>query len=198
MQSCLTTRDELYSEGSHYSTFFTFLLQKFDSLFPEYFQEIYDPNMVASTIHAHDDSLAGFRLVYKHGRADPAQWTLIYQSDEFIDCLIDFFSAIEPRIAAEITWEKGKNELSSITTELLSFLRTETFLHNALQRMSKANAFSSGRADSGRKPWAYLSGGTVETLLKTYFCREGEYTKEEKRFENESEFLILLDFGKAN
>ncbi len=43
-----------------------------------------------------------------------------------------------------------------------------------------------------KKPWAYVSGGTITTLLKTYFCRESELTQEEKWVENESELLIFL------
>ncbi len=192
MQSCISTRDELYAEGSQLSTFFTFLLEKFDSLFPEYFQEIYDPNMVEPHIQPHDDSLAGFRLVYKHGRMDPSQWTLIYNSEEYIDSLCDFFSSVEQRITAQISWEEGKKDISLITTKLLSFLRTDVFLKGALERISKAQAATAQRADPNRKPWAYLSGAGVETLLKTYFCREGDYTKEDKRFENESELLIFI------
>jgi hypothetical protein len=185
MQSCLSLRDELYAEGSHYSNFISFLLEKYDALFPEYFQEIYDPNMAQPNVELHEDSLAGFRLVYKHGRIDPSQWTLIYREEEYIDSLCDFFSSIEPRIAPEIEWEDGKKELSFLTTALLSFLRGSAFIKAAHERVSRGGAAS-------KKPWAYLSGGGVETLLKTYFCRENEYTKEEKRLENSSELLIFI------
>lgn len=184
MQTCLSIRDELYAEGSHYSNFFSFLLEKYDALFPEYFQEIYDPNMAVPNVQPHEDSLAGFRLVYKHGRIDPSQWTLIYAPDAYVDTLCDFFSSIESRIAAEIQWEGGKKELSSLTTALLSFLQSPAFLQAAIERVS--------RTQGGRKPWAYLSGGGVETLLKTYFCREGDLTKEEKRLENASDLLIFI------
>jgi len=188
MQSCLTLRDQLYEEGSHYSTLFKFLLEKYDALFPEYFQEIYDPNRVDPTIQLHEDSPAGFRLVYKHGRADPSQWTLIYDAEGYIDCLVDFFTAVETRIAVDMEWEEGKKEFSSITTALLALVRSDAFLHSALQRVSQ-------RSDRGKKtPWSYTSGGTVDTLLKTYFCREGDFTKEEKKVENENElFTFIVD-----
>lgn len=180
MQSCMTVRDDLYEQGKNLSSFFSFLLEQYDVLFPEYFQEIYDPNMVEPNVQPLADSLAGFRLVYKHGRMDPSQWTLIYNSEEYIHCLVDFFSSTESRIAAEIQWEEGKKELSAITGALLVHLRTDIFLQNAYQRVPKA------------KPWGYLSGGTILSLLKTYFRKESDLGKEEKRPENEGELLTFL------
>lgn len=177
MQACLNIRDDLYAQGEHYSKFFTFLLDQYSALLSEYFQEIYDPNLVESHVDPHQDSLAGFRLIYKHGRADPSLWTPIYDAEQYSNALCDFFSAVESRVSAEIPWEEGKKELTAITTALLSHLRTDLFLQSAIQRTSH------------KKPWAYLSGGTVDTLLKTYFCREQDFTKEEKKFETETELL---------
>ncbi len=37
-----------------------------------------------------------------------------------------------------------------------------------------------------KKPWAYTSGGTMTTLLKSYFRREGEITEEPKRMRAKS------------
>lgn len=193
MQACIRLRDDLYAEATHYSTFFSFLLEKYDALFPEYFQEIYDPNMVQLNIQPHEDSLAGFRLVYKHGRNDPSQWTLIDHAEQYIHSLIDFFSTIEPRIAVEINWEEGKKELVSLTTALIAHLRSDVFINSALQRTAQAHGLQEKNASGNHNtPWAYISGGGVETLLKTYFCRESEYTTEEKRVENESELLIFV------
>jgi hypothetical protein len=186
MQACLNMRDDLYAQGEHYSKFFAFLLDQYSKVFAEYFQEIYDPNLVASHVDPHQDSLAGFRLIYKHGRADPSLWTAIYDAQQFIEALSDFFSAVESRISAEISWEEGKKELSAITTTLLNHLRTDLFLQSALQRASP------------RKPWSYLSGGTVDTLLKTYFSREQDFTKEDKKFETETELLnFIVDLFKG-
>ncbi len=189
MHSCLQIRDTLYNEASHYSMLFAFLLEKYDALFPEYFQEIYDPQMIDAPAVLHDDSLAGFRLVYKYGRTDPYAWTLIYKKEEFVDCLIDFFSTTESRIAAEAHWEGARNEISHITTELLSHVRSEAFIQSAKERTGK---MPSEKPNTKREPWAYTSGGNVTTLLKTYFCRESEYTYEQKWVENESELLIFL------
>ncbi|HEY2810135.1 MAG TPA: hypothetical protein VGJ00_01930 [Rhabdochlamydiaceae bacterium] len=190
MRSCLEIRDKFEAQGEHYANLFNFLLKHYATLFPEYFQEIYDPQMLEAQSSVYEDSLAGFRLVYKHGRQDPILWTLIYDEATYIDCLSDFFSMAEGRIAVEITYEEGKKDLAEITTALLNFVRTESFMQGAVKRVAQKE--HSGKPHKEKKPWAYLSGGTVDTLLKTYFTREGEYTKEEKWVDNESELLIFI------
>ena len=108
MRSCLEMRDAVYSKGSNYSNLFSFLVKQYDEKFPEYFQEIYDAEMQDFQGDLYEDSPAGFRLVYKHGRPDPSLWTLIYKADQYIDSLLDFFSATESQIAAACEWEWGR------------------------------------------------------------------------------------------
>lgn len=204
MRSCLDDRDSLYSRGSNYSKLFSFLVKQYDEKFPEYFQEIYDAEMQDFQGDLYDDSPAGFRLVYKHGRPDPSLWTLIYDADQYIESLLDFFSATEPQIAANCEWDGGDQDVLELSAAIISLIRTQTFLETSLQRMAKAH--SSPTVDSPlsrlnkieKKPWAYTSGGTMTTLLKTYYCRESEFTQEEKWVESESELLIfILDTLKA-
>jgi hypothetical protein len=198
MRTCLEMRDIVYSQGSHYSNLFPFLVGQYDQKFPEYFQEIYDAEMQDFQGDIYDDSPAGFRLVYKHGRSDPSLWTLIYDSDQYIDSLIHFFSATESQIAAECDWEGGGQEVLEITSAMIAHVRTRVFLETALQRMARAHrapVFQSPLKNLQaieKKPWAYTSGGTMTTLLKTYYCRENELTSEEKWVENESELLIFI------
>ena len=182
MRSCLDMRDKVYSQGSNYSTLFSFLVKQYDQKFPEYFQEIYDAEMQDFQGEQYNDSPAGFRLVYKHGRPDPSLWTLIYTADQYIDALLDFFSATETQVAAACEWEGGEKEVLDLTSAIVSHVRSKTFLETALRRMAKVQ----------KKPWAYISGGTVTTLLKTYYCRENEFTREEKWVESESELLIFI------
>ncbi len=183
MRSCLEMRDQIYSEGSHYTNLFNQLIKQYGALFPEFFQEIFDPDMQEATTSLSDDSKAGFRLVYKHGRSDPSQWTLIYTAEQWIFCLTDFFSLTESRIASEMQWEQASQEVLAITSAIIELVRSEHFLQAALQRMS--------REASGKTPWSYVSGGTMTTLLKTYFCRENEFTIESKWVANESELAIF-------
>lgn len=198
MRTCLEMRDSIYSKGSNYSNLLSFLIEQYDKQFPEYFQEIYDAEMQGFSPDLYDDSPAGFRLVYKHGRADPSLWTLIYNADEYIEALIDFFSATESRIAAECEWEGGQQEILEITSAIISHLRTKEFLESALHRMAKAHQMPNVQSPLQKlsliekKPWAYTSGGTMTTLLKTYYCRENELTFEEKWVESESELLIFI------
>lgn len=198
MRSCLEVRDAAYTKGSNYSNLFSFLVKQYDKRFPEYFQEIYDAEMQDFQGEIYDDSPAGFRLVYKHGRADPSLWTLIYNAEQYIDSLLDFFTATETQIASECSWEGGERDVLDLTAAIVGHIRTEAFLTSALKRMAKAHQSPLTRASLAdlqsleKKPWAYTSGGTMTTLLKTYFCREGELTQEEKWVENESELLIFI------
>ncbi len=198
MRACLEKRDALYEKGSNYSNLLSFLTKEYDQKFPEYFQEIYDAEMQDFVGDLYDDSPAGFRLVYKHGRADPALWTLIYTAEEYIQALLDFFSTTESQIAAACEWEGGASDILEINSAIIAHIHTQHFLETALQRMAKAHLSPVLKAPlahmhiAPKKPWAYTSGGTMTTLLKTYYCKEGELTKEEKWVENESELLIFL------
>jgi hypothetical protein len=196
MRICLEMRDTAYLRGSNYSNLLSFLVKQYDQKFPEYFQEIYDAEMQDFQGEMYDDSPAGFRLVYKHGRPDPSLWTLIHDADQYIDSLLDFFTATESQIAVECSWEGGNQEILDITSAVIAHVRTRTFLETALQRMGKAHRVPLISLKNlqmiEKKPWAYTSGGTMTTLLKTYYCRENELTTEEKWVENESELLIFI------
>jgi hypothetical protein len=198
MRSCLEMRDAIYSKGSNYSDLFSLLIKQYDEKFPEYFQEIYDAQMQDFQGDLYNDSPAGFRLVYKHGRLDPSLWTLICDAEQYIDALIDFFSATESQIAATCEWEGGEGDVLEFTSAIISHIRSEIFLETALQRMAKAHRIPILKSPLAnlqaieKKPWAYTSGGTMTTLLKTYYCRESELTQEEKWVENESELLIFI------
>ena len=198
MQSCQDMRDKFYEAASHYSSLFSFVIQQYDAKFPEYFQEIYDAEMQDIGQGIYDDSPAGFRLVYKHGRSDASQWTMIYTSDEYVEALVDFFAATEALVSGASDWEEGQKEILNITTAIISHVRTKKFLDSALQRMATAHyaLAKKGSIDSisvaEKKPWAYTSGGTMTTILKTYFRREAEITEEARWVENEAELLIFF------
>ncbi len=198
MRVCLEMRDEIYNRGSQLSNLFSFLTKQYDEKFPEYFQEIYDAQMQDFQGEIYDDSPAGFRLVYKHGRADPSVWTLIYDADQYIESLLDFFSSVEPQIASACDWEGGEQNVLELSSAIISHIRSELFLETALQRMAKAHQIPVAKSPLAnlkmleKKPWAYTSGGTMTTLLKTYYCHQKELTHEEKWVENESELLIFI------
>lgn len=198
MRACQEMRDTVYLKGSNYSKLLPFLTKQYDEKFPEYFQEIYDAEMQDFQGELYDDSPAGFRLVYKHGRSDPSLWTLIYDADQYIDSLLAFFSATEFEIAAACDWEGGKDAVFEINSAIIAHIRTQVFLETALQRMAKAHLAPALKTPLAnlqtieKKPWAYTSGGTMTTLLKTYYRLERDLTSEEKWVESESELLIFI------
>ena len=61
--------------------------------------------MVDIEVGQYDDCPAGFRLIYKHGRKDASTWTLIFNADQWIDSLTDFFRSIEQDLIAAYEWE---------------------------------------------------------------------------------------------
>ncbi len=176
MRSCEDLRDKFHSKGSYLANFYNFMLEKFSEQFKEYFQELYDPEMQDFKEGIYDDAPAGFRLVYKHGRADATLWTSIHNQEEWINALIDFFKRVEPACAHEVLQE----EVSEVISLLILHLRTKEFLETAFKRMGQ------------KKPWAYISGGTTETLVRTYAKREGALTEEKRVVDSPSDLLTFL------
>ncbi len=103
MQTCLEMRDEYHNQVTLYSQLYAWLARQYDEQFPEYFQEIYDAEMHQSK-ESYEDSPAGFRLAYKHGRSDPTAWTIIDGSESYIRALLSFFVGIEHPVAVCGAW----------------------------------------------------------------------------------------------
>ncbi len=198
MRSCQEIRDTAHAKGTHLTELYTFLIHQYDKKFPEYFQEIYDAQMQDFQGDLYNDSPAGFRLVYKHGRLDPALWTLIYDADQYIESLVEFFIATESQVAAECEWEGGESAVCDVTSAIVAHVRTDPFLETALQRMAKAHEVPVAASPLTRlsalekKPWAYTSGGTMTTLVKTYYCLPNELRHEGRWAESEIDLLIFL------
>jgi hypothetical protein len=204
MRSCLEIRDLAHKASSEYSSFFSFLLNKYKEKFQEYFQEIYDATMQDVKASQYEDSPAGFRLVYKHGRSNASLWTMIYNADQYIEALVAFFLAVEIQIGGESDWEESQPLLAEITSQIVLHLRQELFLKSAITRMAKAHGFSisgdplSSLGNMAKKPWAYTSGGSMVTLLKTYYKKEGEFRQESKWVESPVDLLtFILDVLKS-
>ncbi|MGE5196193.1 MAG: hypothetical protein ACM3JI_02555 [Anaerolineae bacterium] len=198
MHACLDLRDKAHALAERFVSLFSFLIKQYGLYFQEYFQEIYDAEMHDIEGGPYDDSPAGFRLVYKHGRSDASLWSLIYDEKEWMDALIDFFRAIEHQIIAACDWKEAPEEIMAITTAIINHLRTEEFLKTALLRSSRihhmplsTNSLLDIRALE-KKPWAYTSGGTMTGLLKVYYRRENEFSEEGRWVENASDLLIFI------
>lgn len=181
-QSTCELRDESHALGKIISQLFSVLIKKYTEKLQEYFQEIYDPEMVDVSHHEYEDSSAGFRLVYKHGRSEASLWTQINSSDEFIKSLVDFFTLTEGEFVHEFEREQEKKIIIEATSFVIRHVRSDEFLKTALARAEKEK----------RTPWSYVSGGTMDSLLTIYFKRENPITQESKWVESPIELLIFL------
>lgn len=198
MQACLDRRNKCHQAASWCSSFFPFLMKEYDAKFQEYFQEIYDADMHDVQVGQYEDSPAGFRLVYKHGRSNASLWTMIYTPEQYIQVLTEFFLAVESQIGGELEGEDAVLVLSDVTTAVVSHVQTDGFLRSAILRMAKAHGGALPKDPllaldkMEKKPWAYTSGGTMTTLLKAYYRREAEVTEESKWVESETDLLIFI------
>lgn len=167
-------------------------------LFKDYFQEIYDADVQDIITGPFDDSPAGFRLVYKHGRSNTSQWTRIQNPTEFIDALVSFFVSTEPRVAAILELKEQEKDLSEIITAIINHIKTNEFLESAFHRMAAIHGVPpiANPLDNlekvEKKPWVYVSGGTMNTLVSTYYRLEDKPKEENKWVESEMELLVFL------
>lgn len=198
MQSCQARRDECHRISSVYVHFFSFLITQYKELFPEYFQEIYDADMRDVKSGPYEDSPAGFRLVYKHGRTNASLWTMIYTAEEYIDALADFFDTTEARIGAAHDWEEAPSVIADLTTAVITHVRTEEFLASAMRRMAKVHGKATVKdplqaiEKQEKKPWSYTSGGSMKALLQMYYKQENVLTEEKKWLENETHLCTFI------
>ncbi len=126
---------------------------------PESFQEVFDPAL-AQSAEKMEDTTAGFRLLYKHGRTAAASWERIENGAEFVEAVCRFFEMLERELPVPPLYQPLWTE---IATELMQTLRSDAFLAGAMRRAHMNEITKKGT------PWAYESGGTMETLVQNYF-----------------------------
>lgn len=157
-------KGELLAKG------FKFLIEQFIQLFPFYFQEVFDPEMVDEEGAIYEDRPAGFRLIYKHGRLDPSVWTMIYDETDYKNALIDFFKIIEPTLTAAWGLEAGRELISQMIDQVIERIQDPIFIQTAIERTERMHREALSEK-TPRKPWAYISGGNVESVVKCYYSR---------------------------
>jgi len=193
-------RDRAMITAKRLSRLYDALVDAYLELFPRYFQEVYDAEMIEVKPDLFDDSPAGFRLVYKHGRENSAQWTKITGYREFVQALANFFTTAERELQALQEFKGLEKEIGEITTALVHHIRTKGFIESAFRRMAEVHG---GKVVESplenlekveKKPWVYTSGGNLNALIKNYFCREEGVTMEERWVEGPTElFAFLVD-----
>lgn len=204
MNSYLEERDRYVRKAQILSRLFDQIIDFLDGLFQEYFQEVYDADLHEVTSEVYDDSPAGFRLLYKHGRSHSHLWTQITNPEEFSDALRDFFMMTESCFLRETGLEELAEEYSQIVTKIVQHVVTEEFLLSALCRMAKVHGGSLPKKPLenlslvDKKPWVYTSGGTMNHLVSCYFRRENLPDCESKWVESPVELLaFFIDTMKA-
>lgn len=191
-------RDKYHSRAHRFANLFDVIVDVYLGLFPKYFQEVYDADMHEVAAGPYDDSPAGFRLLYKHGRSNTSQWTRIKDHNEFIDALASFFVSSESEVAGAPQMQGLENEISEIITAIVMHIRTREFLETAFYRMAKAHNAPIIRDPLEnlerveKKPWVYTSGGTMDTLVSAYWKREQKPTEVGRWVENPTELLVFL------
>lgn len=175
-----------------------FLINQYDRLFFDFFQEVYDADLHDVAAGPFDDCPAGFRLLFKHGRANPSLWTRIHSLPEFIEALVTFFTITEAELQTSNEIKGIESEFSLITTQLIGHVRSDEFIESSFYRMAKAhNVAPIARPLENldkieKKPWVYTSGGSMSTLVSAYFRREEKPTETERWVENETELLAFF------
>lgn len=191
-------REKAISKAKRYANLFASLTDIYLRLFPDYFQEIYDADLHEVDVGPYDDSPAGFRLLFKHGRTNTALWTLIKNHIQFLDALASFFILSESQISSMPEIEGLDQDLGEIITTIVTHVKSDAFLLSSLHRMAVAHQTHlianplSNIEKIEKKPWAYTSGGTMDTLVACYYKREEKPTETGRWVENEIELLVFL------
>lgn len=191
-------RDKFHFKAHRYANLYDGFVDLYFRLFPNYFQEIYDADILEVAPGPFDDSPAGFRLLYKHGRTNTAQWTQIRNPVDFIDSLANFFTVTENELMNSREMKGLEEDISEIVTAIVSHVRSEEFLETAFHRMAAAHNAPLIKDPLQhldkiqKKPWVYTSGGAMNTLVTCYFCLEGKPKESECWVENPDELLVFL------
>jgi hypothetical protein len=191
-------RDAANARAQNMASLYSLLVEIYDAMFPKYFQEIYDADIHEVMTGPYDDSPAGFRLVYKFGRANTSQWVPILNANEFIEALVSFFIATEVEITSSPHFEGLKDILARIVSSIVAHVRTREFLESSLIRMARVHntRIIQNPLDNldkvEKKPWVYTSGGSMEALVGCYFGLLQRPTNTSRWVESPIELLVYL------
>ncbi len=191
-------RDTNLAKAKRFANLFDVFVDQYLNLFRDYFQEVYDADMHDITAGPFDDSPAGFRLLYKHGRSNTSQWTRIQNANEFIEALSSFFVATESQIAGDDALKGLERDVSEIISSIINQIKTKEFLETAFYRMAEAHKTPIMKDPLEhldkieKKPWAYTSGGTMNTLISCYYRRDDKPLDIGRWVENETDLLTYL------
>lgn len=197
--------DQLLSEQARYhqkakafAELFNSLLDEYVALFGKYFQQVYDPQMREAEVGPYDDRPAGFRLVFKAGRSIASSWSPITSSHQFIESLVRFLVITEQEMAQSELVAPIHDDFSQIVTLLVQHVRSHDFIKTSFLRMSKALSLPVDTSSletmekSVLAPWAYVSGGTMKSLVTQYYGRSESAEEKKSWFHDLRELWVFL------
>lgn len=198
MHRVLSEHDEMREKGERLTKIFPFLMNFYGDRIRDYFQEVYDAEMHDVSQNPYDDSPAGFRLLYKHGRPNPALWTLIHTPHEYLQHLTAFFIATEIDLEKRPEIEGLEKELRALITSMIHAIKQPEFLEYSFHRLAKA--YHEPLVEDPlnhlelvkRKPWSYVSGGTMGTLTSSYYANPSLPQESKRWVETENELLAYF------
>lgn len=193
----LARQDAIHEKGQRIGSVMKFLVEFYLLKFIDYFQEVYDPELRELSQDIYDDAPAGFRLLYKYGRANPSVWTWIENANDFLKALASFFTATEVEMSGYKEFKGIERDLSDLVTSVILATKSSSFLEASLKRL--AYAYKEPLMPNPlehldkvqRKPWAYRSGGTMGTLVSAYFAKTTPPTEVKRWVESEMELLVF-------
>jgi hypothetical protein len=172
----ITDYEEGGKKNKAFASLYPFFIEQYGELFPHYFQELYDPEMAAGD-NPFEDQAAGFRLVYKHGRSDSRVWTYIYTDQEYIAAIREFIVLTETILINLKRGEGLEKVIETIVSEILLAIDTKEFIEEQKQRVHSMHQTYLKR-EGNTSPYAYISGGNIESLIKSYYCSTTPLRKE--------------------
>ena len=192
----IAERDDLINKINALSSKLQLFCDKIMEFYTTYFQEVYDPEIETSSFF--DDSPAGFRLVYKHGREDPNLWSCIFNDDDYVKMLTIFFHLMQSQFLQleELKPLKGE-EIGKFFSGILLHIQSDSFIKSAYERCFQRGQrlfrnFPTPLPKNAFRPYVYFAGGTMMQLTNVYFKREQTVTVVEKNVQNTEELLAFI------
>ena len=198
LNRAISERDEVYDKGRKLQGIYPQLITFYGEKIRDYFQEVYDAEMHDVAASPYDDSPAGFRLMYKYGRVQTSLWTMIHSPAEYIQHLTSFFVSTEIDLSQLPACEGLQKEIADLVTVAINTIKDPEFLESSLVRLARAyrEPLISNPMEHldqvKRKPWSYISGGTMSTLVKFYWGAVNEPRESKRWVESENEYLAFL------
>lgn len=182
-----TIRDEKVEETNFLAEFCPLLMEKLELFFPEYFQEIYDPNLQVEdpAQPLYHDQVAGFVLVYKFGRQEPTLWQPIRDDQTYIQHLTAFFHAIKQFLPGQFEQKFAETLITKTLHAIIEHIQTPEFLKASYARIQSHHQSTHAR------PYQHLSGGSLAQLISLYFHRS-PFTQESFQYANSQELITTL------